>query len=546
MTRTRFIVLSAALGLAAPVGAEVKPHALFGDHMVFQRNAPVRVWGTADPGEEVSVHLTVKMPDGQREDTKTATTGKDGKWMVKLNEFRAGTDGVLTIKGAEKKSDAKDDPPRNTLVFKDVLVGEVWVCSGQSNMEWSLRATPKGGGPEAIKTSANPNLRLFTVPKFAQPAPQAGFNPKPPTDKFSRWLLCDPDNSPGFSAVAYYFGRDLQNALNVPVGLIHTSWGGTPAQAWTSKEAIAAEPELKYYLDQLDPEKQQKAYEQAVTRWKAAVEEAKNQGKPEPKAPPKPVAPGTSPQHPTSLYNGMIEPLLPFAIRGAIWYQGESNAGKPIEYRTLFATMIADWRKRWGQDFPFYCVQLAPFQAGNPDGDNWAYLREAQAIASAKVKNAGVAVITDVGDKTDIHPQHKGPVGGRLALLALANTYGQKVESSGPAYNSMKADGNKAVLTFDHLGGGLVAGKFTMAGAGDVGADGELLGFAVCGEDKVFHPAKASIEGDTVVVTSDQVSKPVAVRYGWKNFPGANLFNKGGLPASPFRTADCPRAEGRK
>jgi sialate O-acetylesterase len=273
-------------------------------------------------------------------------------------------------------------------------------------------------------------------------------------------------------------------------------------------------------------------------KWKAATEEAKKQNKPAPQQPRMPQEPGTGPFDASTLYNGMIQPLLPYAIKGAIWYQGESNAGQPIEYRTLYAAMIQDWRKRWGDDFPFYCVQLAPFNAGNPEADNWAFLREAQAIASEKVKHAGVAVITDAGHATDIHPQRKEPAGARLALLALANDYRQKVEFSGPAYKSLKVDGNKAVVSFDHVGGGLVAEKFTMEDGTSAGADDKLVGFAVAGEDKVFHAATATIEGDTVVVTSDNVSKPVAVRYGWKNLPVANLANKAGLPASPFRTDD--------
>jgi sialate O-acetylesterase len=230
--------------------------------------------------------------------------------------------------------------------------------------------------------------------------------------------------------------------------------------------------------------------------------------------------------------------LLPFAVKGAIWYQGESNAGKPIEYRSLYAAMISDWRKRWGADLSFYCVQLAPWNPGDVDAENWAFLREAQAIASTKVKNAGVAVITDVGDKDDIHPQKKEPVGARLALLALANTYGKKIEFSGPAYKSVSIEGNKAVLNFDHVAGGLAASEFSMFGAENVGKDGKLVGFAVAGDDKVFHSASAEIVGDTVVVSCEQVSKPTAVRYGWKNFPSCNLVNKAGLPASPFRTDD--------
>ena len=488
MRLSRFIALVASVGLAAPAAA-VTPHAMFGDHMVFQRNAPLPIWGTADPGEEIYVHLTVATADGKREEGKAVTAGKDGAWAVQLAAFPAGTDGVLTVKGTDKKDD-KGKPVSGTLTFKNVLVGEVWVCSGQSNMEWSLASSPKGGGPEAAKGSTNPNLRLFTVPKHAAATPQAGFL-KTPNPQDSKWLVSGPDTTPRFSAVAYFFGRDLQKALGVPVGLIHTSWGGTPAEAWTSTEALTADPTTKHYVEK---------------------------GK----------ALAGNPNSPASLYNGMIQPLLPFAVKGAIWYQGESNAGRAIEYRTLFATMIEDWRKRWGSDLAFYAVQLAPFEAGNKDADSWAYLREAQAIATAKVKNAGVAVITDVGDLKDIHPQKKEPVGVRLSLLARAQTYGEKVVDSGPAYKSLAVDGDKAVLTFDHIGGGLVA------------EGGDLKGFTVAGEDKVFHPAKAVIVGDTVVVTSGDVAKPVAVRFGWKNFPELNFFNKAGLPASPFRTDTFP------
>jgi sialate O-acetylesterase len=547
MIRTRFSVLTAALIFAAPVVADVKPHALFDHHMVFQQKMPLPVWGTADPGEEVYVHLEVKTADGKREEGTSVKADKDGKWMAKLSAFPVGTEGVLTIRGEEKKPAPKEKKNPNSFTFKDVAVGEVWVCSGQSNMEWSLAACPKGGGPEAIKSSANPNLRMFTVPKFAMPHPQAGFNPKPPNDKFSHWLPSEPGNAPMFSAVAYWFGRDLQKALNVPVGLIHTSWGGTPAQAWTSQEALNADPALKYYaegmeqrLKAFDPNKSREQYEAALAKWKAAAEEAKAVGKPEPKKPGMPGVPGTSPGEPSTLYNGMIAPLLPFAVKGAIWYQGESNAGRPIEYRTLYAEMIKDWRKRWGHDFPFYCVQLAPWDPNKSKGDNWAYLREAQAIASNNVKNAGVAVITDAGDLTDIHPQKKEPAGARLALLALANTYGQKVEFSGPAYKSLKVDGNKAVVSFEHLGGGLTAGSFSMNGASDVGKDGKLVGFTLAGADMKFHPATAVIDGDTVVVTAENVDKPVAVRYGWVDFPVVNLFNKAGLPASPFRSDEFP------
>jgi len=544
MSLSRFSFL-AAIVLAAPAVAEVKPHALFDHHMVFQRNAPLPIWGTSDPGEEVYVHLEVKTADGKREEGQAVKGDKDGKWMVKLAAFPVGTEGTLTIRGQDRKVDPKEKKGPNAFVFKDVAVGEVWVCSGQSNMEWSLAACPKAGGAETIKNSTNSMLRVFTVSKYAVGTPQTGFNPKPASPKHHHWLPSQPDNAPMFSAVAYFFGQTLQESLKVPIGLIHTSWGGTPAQAWTSREALTADASLKYYMEQLDervkafdPNKSAEQYQAALAKWEKAAEEAKKNKQPIPRKPGEPQPPGHGPNDAATLYNGMIAPVLPFAIKGAIWYQGESNAGKPIEYRSLFAEMIQDWRKRWGHDFPFYCVQLAPFQAGNPNGDNWAYLREAQSIASAKVKNAGVAVISDAGDLMDIHPQNKKPCGVRLGLLALAHAYGQKVEFSGPSFKSKKTDGNRLVVDFDHVGGGLKIGAFSFAGAENVGKDGKLVGFEIAGEDMKFHAATATIEADSVVLVSDAVSKPAHVRYGWKNFPIVNLFNKAGLPASPFRSDD--------
>jgi sialate O-acetylesterase len=536
MTRPRFVALLAAAAFAWPAAADVKPHALFGDHMVLQRGVPLPVWGTAEPGEEVYVHLQIKTSDGKREEGQAVKADKDGKWVAKLGAFPAGTDGTLTVRGQERRPAPKAKGANNAVVIKDVAVGEVWVASGQSNMELPLDATrQRGGGAEAVKESTNPNLRVFTVSKYAVGTPQAGFNPRPQGPKHDKWLPSAPENAGMFTAVGYYFGRDLQKALNVPVGIIHTSWGGTPAQSWTSKEALEAEPSLKYYVEGLenrkktwDPNKVKEQYEAALAKWKTAAEEAKKQ---------MPQEPGTSAWDPSTLYNGMISPLLPYAVKGAIWYQGESNAGQPIEYRTLYADMIRDWRHRWGHDFPFYCVQLAPWNPGDPAADNWAYLREAQQIASDKVKHAGLAVITDAGHRTDIHPQRKEPVGHRLALLALAHDYGQKVESSGPVYKALKVEGNKAVLSFDHVAGGLTVEDVKMEDNTAAPSD-KLVGFEVAGEDKKFHPATATIEGDTVVVTSDQVSKPVAVRYGWKNFPVCNLANKAGLPTSPFRTDD--------
>ena len=517
--RTRWLLSAALAAALAPnaARAEVKPHALFSDGMVLQRGMSCPVWGTADPAEEVYVVVQQQTADGQREEGQRAVADKDGRWMVKLSPMQTGKPGTLTIKGK-----------KNTVAVKNVLVGEVWVCSGQSNMEWSLGNSV--GAEEAIKNSANPNIRLFTVPKKTALEPQRDVNAK--------WEECGPATVGRFTAVGYFFGRDLQKALNVPVGLIHTSWGGTPAQAWTSRDGLESDPVLKHYADELDnarkgfdPDKAKKQYEVALAKWKAAAEEAKKAGKPAPRQPSPPQAPGLSPGSPSSLYNGMIAPLIPFAIKGAIWYQGESNAGRAWEYRTLFPAMIKDWRKHWGEgDFPFLFVQLAPFMkiSSEPQDSAWAELRDAQLHTMLTLKNTGMAVITDVGEENDIHPRKKGPVGARLAIAARGIAYGQKNETSGPIFKSMKVDGNKAILTFDHLGGGLEA------------RGGKLTGFTVAGADKKFHNAEAVLQGDEVIVSSPQVEKPVAVRFGWANYPVVNLWNKAGLPASPFRTDDFP------
>ncbi len=525
MNLFRFVTLC-GLFLVPTAWADVKPNPIFSDNMIFQRDSWLPVWGTATPDEEVYVHLKITTPDGTREEGQPTKADKDGNWTVKLGKFPAGTKGVLTIKGPEKKRDPKDKGPNNVFTFKNVAVGEVWLASGQSNMEWTLAKSLNG--PAVAKDAGTSEIRLLTVPKKAIETPQ--------TTADIKWVECTPETVLPFSAVAYYFAREIQKSQKVPVGIIHTSWGGTPAQAWTSRETLEKNAVLKHYVDSFeerkknwDPDKAEKDHQAALEKWKVAAAKAKEDGKTPPRQPQKAVKPGTWQHDPACLYNGMIHPLIPFAFKGAIWYQGESNAGSPIEYRTLFAEMITDWRQKWKNDFPFYCVQLAPYNAGNPDGENWAFLREAQNIATAKVKNAGVAVITDAGDATDIHPTKKEPCGVRMALLARSQVYGEKLVASGPIYKELKVDGVKAVLSFTSVGGGLVASDSK-----------ELSGFTIAGEDKVFHPATAKIEGDTVVVTSDKVTKPVAVRYGWKNYPVVNLSNKEGIPASPFRTDDFP------
>jgi sialate O-acetylesterase len=406
-------------------------------------------------------------------------------------------------------------------VLKNVLVGEVWVCSGQSNMEMALRSTFEA--EQAIKASKDPSLRLYTVQKKVSMTPLTSVPGSP------KWVEAAPETTPNFSAVAYYFGKHLRETRKVPIGLIHTSWGGTPAEAWTSREALDAEPSLRYYHENLskaiknyDPDKAKEQYREALKKWEAAAAEAKAAGKQPPRRPFQPQAPGTSPFMPSGLYNAMIAPLIPYGIAGAIWYQGESNAGKAYEYRTLFADMIKDWRQHWGQgDFPFLFVQLAPFEAGP---QTWPELREAQ-LLTLSLPKTGMAVITDVGEARDIHPKKKEPVGTRLALAARAIAYGEQIEYSGPVYESMTTQGERIVLKFGHAGGGLEA-------RGD-----KLTGFTVAGDDQKFVEAQAEITGtDTVAVHADGVAKPVAVRFGWSNNPQVNLWNKAGLPATPFRT----------
>jgi len=335
--------------------------------------------------------------------------------------------------------------------------------------------------------------------------------------------------------VAYFFGRELHKELNVPVGLIHTSWGGTPAEAWTRREVLEADadfaPILKRYDDAVAKYPQaMEQYKQKLAEWKQAVEKAKAEGKKPPRRPRAPFGPG-NPHAPAGLYNAMIAPLIPYGIQGAIWYQGESNAGRAYQYRTLFPAMIKNWRDDWGRGkFSFLFVQLANFMKTKPEPDEsaWAELREAQSMTLA-LPNTGMAVIIDIGDAVDIHPKNKQDVGKRLALWPLAGIYGKKLVYSGPIYKSMKADGNSIILSFDHAGGGLVAK-----------GDGQLKGFSIAGADRKFVWADAKIEGNTVVVSSEKVSDPVAVRYAWADNPVCNLYNKEGLPATPFRTDDWP------
>jgi len=593
--------------------------------------------------------------------------------MFKMNSPAAGGPYEMTISG------------KNTLTIKNILAGEVWVCSGQSNMEFSVGAMEgwKSGVfdvKQEIASADYPKIRLFTVQKKVADTPQS--------DCVGNWQLCSPQTVGGFSAVAYFFGRELHSNLNVPVGLIHTSWGGTPAEAWTSARVLKTLPDFKGAIEEIEqaranPEPLKKKYEQQMLDWQKKNDLSGPDGKgctdvnyddsgweqmelpqyweqagladfdglvwfrkdieipqswtgrelvlelgpiddmdvtwangirvggietpghwqtarqykiaptvikagrnviavrvldtgggggiygsaeqmkirpaeaageaaislagrwrykkgydlksipPQPR-PPLPV---NNQNAPTALYNGMLAPLIPYSIQWAIWYQGESNAGQAYQYRRLFPAMIQNWRNDWNEgDFPFLFVQLANFMAAKPDPSDsaWAELREAQTMTLA-LPNTGMAVIIDIGDANDIHPKNKQDVGKRLALWALAKTYGKKLVYSGPIYKSMRIEGHNIILRFDHVGGGLVA----MGGE-------PLKGFAITGADRKFVWADARIDGQTVVVTSNKIPEPVAVRYGWADNPVCNLYNKEGLPATPFRTDDWPGVTANK
>jgi sialate O-acetylesterase len=468
-----------ALVLASPARADDRPFLspMFTSNMVLQRGIADPVWGWTSPGQEVSVRIHGK--------TARAVADADGKWMARVGPLPTGGPYTMTVSG-----------PQN-VELSNILVGDVWVCSGQSNMEMGIGNVNQA--KEEIAAANYPKIRLFTVAKSVATEPRTSLSGK--------WDVCTPETVAaggwnGFSAVAYFFGRELHRQLNIPIGLIHTSWGGTIAEAWTSAEALDTMPDFQNAVSQVN-----------LMRRRGVT-----------------ATPGNNPNVATVLYNGMIAPVIPYGIKGAIWYQGESNAGRAYQYRTLLPTMINDWRSRWGVgDFPFYIVQLANFTPLNaqPVDSDWAELREAQSMTAASLPNAGIAVTTDIGDAADIHPKNKQEVGRRLALDALANTYGKKVEYSGPAFRSMKREGNKIRLRFSHARGLTARG-------------GQLQGFSIAGADRKFVWADAVIEGDSVVVSSPQASSPVAVRYGWSNNPPNNLYNAAGLPASPFRTDDWP------
>ena len=640
--------------LPAVVRAEVRLPAIIGDNMVLQQGMKVRIWGSANAGENVAVTFAGK--------TLNTVADGGGRWEVSLGPLEKSGPSELVVKGD------------NVLTIKNVLVGEVWICSGQSNMEWPLINTTNA--KEVVAQANYPEIRLFQVEHRTSASTLA--------DVEGRWVVTTPEEAAGFSAVGYFFGRELYQRLKIPVGLIHTSWGGTPAEAWTSREALNSVPELKPILDRYESSLNalpltKEANVRAMAQWEEQnlYVDAGNKGEAlgyanpavaadgwttmdlpkqfesagllidgavwfrktlqlpdswagkelllslpaiddfdvtyfngtkigstgketpnsysvvrnyvvpsslvragsnviairvfdhagdggfgrgemsirpsgdtqpislrgawdykielalEPKRPnwdTRPQAIGAGNQNnPSVLYNAMIAPLVPFAIRGAIWYQGESNASRAYQYRALFPLMIRDWRSAWGQEFPFYFVQLANWRARKtePDDSDWAELREAQ-LMTLREPHTGMAVAIDIGDGDDLHPPNKLDVGRRLAAWALARTYRQHVAPSGPLFDRFSVAGNKIRIGFKHA-----TGLKTSDG-------GPVKGFAIAGADRRFVWADARIEGNAVVVSSPRIKKPVAVRYGWADNPEVNLYNNADLPASPFRTDDWP------
>ncbi len=463
---------------SAAARGDVSLNNMFGDHMVLQQGLRNKVWGRAEPGEAITVTFAT-----QSHSTKAAD---DGTWHVVLDPVVVyGGPHTLTVKG------------RNTVTFGDVLIGEVWVCSGQSNMWWSVN---RSKDPDIERATAKyPDIRLITVPAVGTQKPQWNFN--------GAWQTCSPETVGDFSAVGYYFGRQLHQPLGVPVGLIDNAWGGSAAEAWVRRDKLAAHPRLKAIHD----------------RW-LQLESAE---KPDDKKMP-------INQRPANIHSGVLSPTIGYGIKGVIWYQGETNVSRAHQYRELFPFLITSWREEWGLgNFPFYWVQLAAHTEakGEPGDSEWAELREAQTMTMKAVPNGGEAVIIDIGEGKDIHPKNKQDVAKRLARWALAETYQVPgVVCRSPRYVSMEKTGNSLWLSFEDVAGGWRP----------FGVD-TPVGFTIAGADGKFVPAKATIAADGwISVSSDAVADPVAVRYAWADNPACNMYSAAGLPLTPFRTDDFP------
>lgn len=479
-------------GASSPSLAAVTVPNIFGDHMVLQRDQPNRVWGRAAVGEEVKVEIA-----GQ---THSAVANEKGDWQVTLEPLGLGEPLEMVIRG------------QNEIRIGDILVGEVWVCSGQSNMQWALAQTENAA--LVVAAARTPEIRMINFPQIGQQEP-IWTHDRP-------WMVCSPETAGRFSAVGYFFARQLHQTLGVPVGMINNAWGGSACEAWVERDLLKATPSMQPLLARWEGlEGEFETLSAKANRTPA--EEMRLKGL-------KGQMSGNA--RPGNIFEGVLRSHLGYGIKGAIWYQGESNASRAYQYRELFPLMIKNWRERWGQgDFPFYYVQLADFreEAAAPGESDWAELREAQTMTMDVLPNVGEAVIIDIGEGKDIHPRNKVDVGMRLASWALANQYGLKLPHRSPRYRALEIDGGKAILAFSHAPGWRPFDVPTPRG------------FTLAGEDRVFHPAVAKILPDgRIEVTSEAVPKPVAVRYAWANNPIVNLYSTDDLPLTPFRTDDWP------
>lgn len=505
------------LSLTTSLFANVKLANVFSDHMVLQYNIAVPVWGWADAGEKVTVKL------GRQ--TVSTTTASNGKWMLKLNKIAAGGPYTITVSG------------KNTITINDVYAGEVWLCSGQSNMDFTVAREDRYwcgvfNEKEEVAAANYPLIRVFDTDFTPAETPQQ--------DVVGKWEIVSPQTVGHMSAIAYFFARDLQKKMNIPFGMITTSFGASTAEAWIREEALTTDTSFKRLLTNYRAKLEKynsdtsgrAAYRALLAKWEVDAAKAKAEGKDEVRRPRNPNPDPVRDQHnPTVLWNGMVNGLVPYAIRGALWYQGESNSPTASIYRKIMETLITDWRAQWKQgNFPFLYVQLAnigkTYDSLPGRGGAEAIKREAQ-LQNLSLPNTGMAVAIDNADPNDmlnVHPKNKQEIARRLELAAQAIAYGKKLEYSGPIYDKMEVNGNNIKLHFKHTGTGLVA------------KDGVLKGFAIAGDDKKFVWANAKIDGDAVVVSSPDIAKPMAVRYGFGNNPPTSLYNKENLPASPFRT----------
>jgi len=482
--------------------AQVTLPKILSDHMVLQRDLPVHVWGMAAPGESVSVSF--------RGETRSTKAGRLGRWSVYLKPGAAGGPFQMTVEGTPA-ADGGAAAQAQKITLDDVLVGDVWVASGQSNMEFEMRKAATAA--EDLPKAADSHLRLLVVKRHAAEYALDDI-------ETTGWAASSPDTAKDFSAVAWYFAHEIEQREKVPVGIIDSTWGGTLVESWTRLRALGEDASLSQVFISRGRMTDREASAQLEDKdHEKQIAEAKAEGKPIPQFPWHPKlemwAPGL-------LWNGMIAPLTPFPIRGAIWYQGESNSAVervPALYHRLFRTMIEDWRGQWGEgEFPFLFVQLANFKSG--PSEDWAAIRESQ-LQTLELRNTAMAVTIDIGNPDDVHPTDKLDVGLRLARGARAISYGEAIEYSGPLFRQATPEGGAIRVWFDHAKGLMAKG-------------GEPTGFEVAGRDGVFSPATAVIDGVNVVVSSPSVAEPMAVRYGWANSPACNLFNSDGLPASPF------------